>query len=437
MKFISTRGNSFYSLDETLLQGIAEDGGLFVPDRLPKFLTDDYKSANTINQIAKIFLEPFFKNSILYKTVDQIIEETFSFPIQITKLPKSNKHDEFLELYHGPTAAFKDFGARFLAACLSKIKDKAVKPLTILVATSGDTGGAVASAFHKKPGIRVVILYPNGRVSERQVKQLTCWGSNVLSLAVDGSFDDCQSIVKKAFTDKVLSKKYNFTSANSINIGRLIPQCIYYAYSSLTHYRKTQRKLSFIIPTGNLGNGLACVMTKDMGLPIDRIIFSVNENRLIPDYLEGHKWEPRSSLTTLASAMDVGNPSNMERLINMHGDNDKLSSVISSFSVSDRKIQRQIKDDFNEFGFATCPHTATATFVYKNLPESIYNNNDWSIVATAHPAKFEDIVEPIIGEKIPIPFALEKILSKQSKYETIKPDINDCINAIDNHWSKS
>ncbi|MEQ8207672.1 MAG: threonine synthase, partial [Woeseia sp.] len=315
---------------------------------------------------------------------------------------------------HGPTAAFKDVGAGFLAACLSRLSGDDEQPLTILVATSGDTGGAVAAAFDGRPGIRVAVLFPEGRVSPRQEKQLTCWSENVLSLAVKDAFDDCQRLVKEAFVDVTLASTYRLSSANSINIGRLLPQSIYYANASLQHYRETGRRPSFVIPTGNLGNGLACVLARDMGLPIGEIVLAVNENRLIADYLAGAEWLPRTSLKTLALAMDVGNPSNMERLRALHGEASDLRQRISAYAVNDDQITEEIKRNYAEFDIATCPHTATATSVWRSLDAERRQAHDWVLVSTAHAAKFESIVEPLIETTIELPDALGAILARPS-----------------------
>src|SRR6202044_1991863 len=240
-----------------------------------------------------------------------------------------------LELFHGPTAAFKDFGARFLAESLQRLETDAASPLTILVATSGDTGGAVAAAFHRRPWVRVVILYPAGLVSPRQEQQLTCWGDNVASLRIAGTFDDCQRLVKEAFGDSQLSGRHRFSSANSINIGRLLPQMVYYAASSLDIERRTRSPVSYIIPAGNLGNAFAAVWAPAPGFPIARIILAHNINRTVPDFLKTGVWQPRPSVATLASAMDVGNPSNMERLRALYPTWETMRDHLSADSVDD------------------------------------------------------------------------------------------------------
>ncbi len=430
MNFVSTRAGDPVSLDEAMLRGIAPDGGLFVPDHWPTFSLQQFVGADTIEAVAGIFLRPFFASSRLADDVHTIVEETFCFPIPTRPLPMAGCNASLLELFHGPTAAFKDVGARFLAACIERLQERGEQPLTILVATSGDTGGAVAAAFDNRRGTRVVVLFPYGRVSPRQERQLTCWSDNVLSLAVRGSFDDCQGLVKAMMSDPDSRSAYRLSSANSINIGRLLPQCTYYADASLRHYRRTGRKASFIVPTGNLGNGFACIVARHAGLPIGNIILATNANRLIADYLRGSKWRPRASIATLATAMDVGYPSNMERLRHLLGDADRLRKALRVFAVNDDEIREQIRKDFRRFGFAVCPHTATATWAYDTLSESERVNEDWILVATAHAAKFEAVVEPLIGATVPVPEALAKILSRPSRADTIEPDLRSLTEAI-------
>ena len=434
MEFVSTRGGETVGLDEALVNGIASDGGLYVPIELPSFSPDDFASASTIPEVASILLRPFFTGSSLLGELDQVLAETFSFPIPVTPLESAAGRAGLLELYHGPTAAFKDVGAGFLAACLTRLEGDESAPLTILVATSGDTGGAVAAAFNERPGMRVVVLFPDGRVSARQAHQLTCWSDNVLSLSVNGAFDDCQALVKAALADEDLGARYRFSSANSINIGRLLPQSTYYADASLRHYRETGNKPGFIVPTGNLGNALACIMAREMGLPIGPIILATNANRTIPDYFETLEWIPRASVQTLASAMDVGDPSNMERLRSIIGEADVLRDCLGVVSVNDKQIEAEIRRDFEEFGFATCPHTATATHTWRQLDADLRSSNDWILVATAHPAKFETIVEPLIGETVPLPAELAAILSRPSRAVSISPQLEALADAMDEYF---
>ena len=430
MKYVSTRGAGPVSLDDALRMGIASDGGLFLPEQLPAFDIAAFDAADSITDVAAVLLRPFFEDSALAGDIDAILAETYRFPVPATRLPVDGQDVSLLELYHGPTAAFKDIGAGFLAACLTRLEGDVSSPLTILVATSGDTGGAVAAAFDKRPGMRVAVLFPDGRVSERQAHQLCCWSDNVLSLKVQGAFDDCQALVKAAMADASLSKTHRFSSANSINIGRLLPQSTYYADAALRHVRRTGNKPGFIIPTGNLGNAFACIMAREMGLPIGPVVLATNANRTIPDYFETFEWLPRASLQTLASAMDVGDPSNMERLRHLLGEADVLRERIGVASASDEEIRVSIVRDFEEFGFATCPHTATATHVWRGLDAEAATGNDWILVATAHPAKFETIVEPLIGATVPLPPELAEILERPAKAVSIEPALSSLAAAL-------
>lgn len=422
MRYVSTRGGVAVSLDQALVKGIADDGGLYVAETLPEFAVADFAGAETIPAVAKVLLQPFFDGSTLTTELDAILAETFRYAIPVTPLP--GEMSSLLELYHGPTAAFKDVGAGFLAACLTRLEGDPDSPLTILVATSGDTGGAVAAAFNDRLGMRVVVVFPDGRVSNRQAQQLTCWGDNVLSVRVHGAFDDCQALVKAALGDESLSQHYRFSSANSINIGRLLPQATYYADASLRHYRKTGDKPGFVVPTGNLGNAFACVIAREMGLPIGPIVIATNANRTIPDYFESLEWLPRPSVQTLASAMDVGDPSNMERLRGLLGGADILKREIGVRAVDDADIEQEIRTAYTNFGFAVCPHTATATYTWRNMNAAMRAGTHWILVATAHPAKFETIVEPLIGAEVALPAELEQILSRPSRSVKIEPTLD-------------
>jgi len=424
MRYRSTRGATPVSLDEALVRGIAPDGGLYLPERLPRFEAGDFTGAKDIRAVGRILLAPFFDGSSLTDELGDIVDETFRFDTPVVALPTESGFCGLLELFHGPTAAFKDVGAGFLAACLSRLEGNPDHPLTILVATSGDTGGAVAAAFDGRPGMRIAVLYPDGRVSDRQAHQLTCWSHNVLSLAVRGSFDDCQTLVKGAMADASLAARHRFSSANSINIGRLLPQSIYYADASLRHLARTGRVPSFIVPTGNLGNAFACYIAREMGLPIGEIVLATNENRLVVDYLDGAAWEPRASVATLASAMDVGNPSNMERLRAHGGEAESLRGKVRAVSVGDAEIREEIAQTFAEFGVAACPHTATALRAWRRLTPRERSASDWILAATAHAAKFEQIVEPIIGRPVPVPEELAAILSRERHFVVIdaKPE---------------
>jgi threonine synthase len=432
MQFVSTRDSAAVCLEQALMSGTAPDGGLYVPDSLPEFALTDFDGCDSFSDIAARFLAPFYSGTSLAEVLPELCAEALNFSVPLRRLEGSIKGDgnglSVLELFHGPTAAFKDVGARFLAANMVAILDKgtyAEAPVTIVVATSGDTGGAVAAAYHRKPGTRVLVLFPDGRVSPRQQHQLTCWGDNIISLAVRGEFDDCQRLAKAAFADASLKAQHHLCSANSINVGRLLPQACYYAKASLEHFRATGKATSFIVPTGNLGNGFACVWAKRMGLPIDRIVFATNANTTVPDFLRSGEWTPRPSKATLASAMDVGDPSNMERLRALVGDVDELRQVVSAYPVTDEVIRETIIDEYSRHRVAWCPHTATGLHVYRELPAAERDSRHWAVVATAHAAKFDTIVEPLLDIEIAPPPELAELLEWPSRFDTIDADLSE------------
>jgi threonine synthase len=399
------------SLSEAIAQGLAPDGGLYVPTRLPAVDPGAFGGLSRLPQIARAALHGFFEGDRLDPVLGEIADAALDLPAPTTAVEACPDPLFALELYHGPTAAFKDFGARFLAASLERLETpRPQQPLTILVATSGDTGGAVAAAFHRRPWVRVVILYPAGLVSSRQEQQLCCWGENVASLRIAGTFDDCQRLVKEAFGDASLSRRHRFSSANSINIGRLLPQMVYYVASSLEIERRTRAKASYIIPAGNLGNAFAAVWARALGFPIARIVLAHNVNRAVPDFLQTGVWQPRPSIATLASAMDVGNPSNMERMRALYPTLSGIREQLSADSVDDATIRTRIGEDFMHYAREWCPHTATAAEVYSRLSATERRDRPWVVVATAHPAKFNEIVEPIIGRPVTIPESLDRLL---------------------------
>lgn len=416
MKFVSTRNASQkVTASQAILQGLAPDGGLYVPESFPSLAQVNVHEISSYPELAFEVLAPFFEDDILKDDLAEICIDAFNFPVPLVKLSEKKM---VLELFHGPTAAFKDFGARFLASAMEKLLKKNPRKLTILVATSGDTGGAVASAFAGREGIEVKVLFPKGRVSERQQQQLTCWGGNIRAYEVDGSFDDCQKMVKDAFMDTELSKEWGLSSANSINLGRLLPQSVYYVYASYLYNSAYGTKPTFIIPSGNVGNSCAAYWAFSMGAPIERITLAVNENKTIPDYLLEGTYKPRESIATLANAMDVGAPSNMERLVNLYDDIDTFRKMVSAQSVSDETIKATIKEVYEESGYVICPHTATAERVRRDLPVS----DDTIVVSTAHPAKFESVVEPLIGTTVPMPEALSALMSKESTFTSVGCD---------------
>jgi threonine synthase len=425
MQFQSTRNSSEKALlSAAIARGLAPDGGLYVPEALPRLDAAAFADTVDIVAVAKVLLASFAAGDVMAGLLPDILTDAFNFPAPTVDVPTATGPLSVLELFHGPTAAFKDFGARFLAATLERIPRSDPRRLTILVATSGDTGGAVAAAFHKRPWVDVVVLYPRGLVSARQEKQLACWGENVRTLSVAGSFDDCQRMVKEAFVDPRLTREQLLSSANSINVGRLLPQMAYYACSSLELYRRDGRAPNYIIPSGNLGNVAACLWARHAGLPIGDVILATNANLTVTEFLRTGEWQPRPSVATLASAMDVGNPSNMERLRWLFPETGQLGQQFSAVSVSDDEIRAAIRRDFSEYAQTWCPHTATAAHVYRQLPPG-RRAERWVLVATAHPAKFNDVVEPLIGTTVPVPPALAELLSLPSIQTNVEPRLDD------------
>jgi threonine synthase len=282
----------------------------------------------------------------------------------------------------------------------------------MLVATSGDTGGAVAAAFHQRSGFRVVLLYPAGKVSPLQERQLTCWDGNVRSYAVRGNFDDCQRLAKEAFRDARLRETLQLSSANSINIGRLLPQITYFAAASLLIRAAEGNTANFVIPSGNLGQAVACVWARELGLPIGEIVLAHNANRTVPDFMADGRWRPRPSIATIASAMDVGDPSNIERLRFLYRDHTTMTARIRAVSIGDDAIRKSIQFEYRQSGLTLCPHSAAAAQAYRMLSDAERRDSHWVLVATAHPAKFREIVEPLVGREIATPPALARLLER-------------------------
>lgn len=432
LRYSSSRGGApSVTLSEAIRQGLAPDGGLYLPTRLPGVDVASFAGLSRLPEIARSSLGGFFEGDRLQPVLGEIADAAFNFAAPTTPVTAAEDRLFALELFHGPTAAFKDFGARFLAESLQRLEGDARQPLTILVATSGDTGGAVAAAFHLRRWVRIVILYPKGLVSPRQEQQLTCWGDNVIALRIDGTFDDCQRLVKEAFVDVTLRTKHRFSSANSINIGRLLPQMVYYVASSLDVQRRTGATPSYIIPAGNLGNAFAAVWVRALGFPIGRIILAHNANRTVPDYLQSGIWQPKSSVPTLASAMDVGNPSNMERIRALYPTVASMREQLSAYSVDDATIRARIGEDFMHYGREWCPHTATAAEVYARLSAQERRAHPWVVVATAHPAKFNEVVEPIIGKTVDIPESLGRLLRLPQHFLDLPPTLQAVAAALE------
>jgi len=419
MQYLSTRGNSApVSLSAAIAAGLAPDGGLYVPARMPPARA--WQPSPTLAETAAQVLAPFFAGDPLAAALPAICAEALDIAVPLRRLGSGDDH--LLELFHGPTAAFKDVGARFLAAALVRVRGDASQPLTIVVATSGDTGAAVAAAFHRQPGLRVVVLYPDGRVSPRQAHQLGCFGDNVQALRVAGTFDDCQAMVKQALADAGLQARVPLSSANSISLGRLLPQMTYYAHAALQHQAAGRPALNLVVPTGNLGNAMAAILARQIGLPLGRIVLATNANAVLPAFFEGGPWQPRGSIATLANAMDVGAPSNFERLRWLFGSDDAaLRAAFQARAVDDGTIRATIAGLHARTGEVVCPHTATAVSVLQALREE-GEQGDWAAVATAHPAKFESVVEPLIGAPVPVPASLATLLQRPAHAEPMAAD---------------
>lgn len=408
MKFHSTKDADLsVTLSESLLTGAAPRGGLYYPDYFPQVAAADLHGLDMPARAARL-LAGFFEGDALAPHLEEFCRAAFAWPVPLTP-PQGDDDYWLLELFHGPTGAFKDHGARFLAAALDRLGD-AENPFTVLVATSGDTGGAVGAAFENATNARAVILFPKGRVSPFQRHQLTCWGPNVTALEMDGDFDDCQRIVKQAFADEALARRLRLTSANSINLGRLMPQMAFFASAAADVADQTGQAPGFIIPTGNMGNGVACLWARACGLPIGEVIIAANANRTLPDYFEGGGFEPRAAVPTLANAMDIGNPSNFARFER----DDALRPDVSATSVSDEEIERRITAEFENRGRVLCPHTAVAAEAFAQISAS-GKRRPWVAAATAHPYKFREIVEPLTGQSIAPPPALAAILDRETQ----------------------
>jgi threonine synthase len=419
VQYLSTRTPGHrVSLSTALQDGLAPDGGLYVPEQFPDLGPGAFSDCTTIEAVAERLLRPFAEGDPLANALPEICEAMYGFPVPLRDV---GRRTHVLELFHGPTAAFKDVGARFLADSLARLNEGAEQPLTILVATSGDTGAAVAAAFWKKPNVEVIVLYPKGKVSDRQEQQLTGWSDNVQTVAVRGVFDDCQQLVKQAFQDDTWQGRLRLSSANSINIGRLLPQMTYYAYASLQHWRAHGTRPNVIVPSGNLGNGLACLYARECGLPIGDVVLATNQNRPVTHYLDTGTYEAFESQETLATAMDVGDPSNMERLRHHWPSAEALREVLGAERVSDSHIERQIRRGPDAWDTVWDPHTATAVEARERRDPD--DERPWILVATAHPAKFPEVVEPLVGHEVDVPDPLAEVMARSHDVPIVDPTL--------------
>ncbi|PZO30955.1 MAG: threonine synthase [Flavobacteriaceae bacterium] len=409
--------NHKVTFKEAVIKGLAPDRGLYFPETITPLPDSFFQNIETLSneEIAFETIKQFIGDEIPETELKKIISETlcFDFPC----IPVEDNVFS-LELFHGPTMAFKDVGARFMSRCLGYFNRNTDKKVTVLVATSGDTGGAVASGFLSVKGVEVVILYPSGKVSDIQERQLTTLGQNIKALEVDGVFDDCQDMVKKAFLDQSLTHK-NLTSANSINIARWLPQMFYifFAYKQLKQYNKS---IVLSCPSGNFGNICAGIMAKHLGLPIAHFVASTNANDTVPRFLEKGNYEPKPSVATISNAMDVGNPSNFIRIQELYNDDlNEFEKDFSSYSFSDAETEITIKDIYSRTKYVAEPHGAVGYLGLKKEMQK-QTNSIGVFLETAHPIKFLDIVEPLLDLQLPIPKQIESVLNKEKVSIKIK-----------------
>lgn len=421
MKFYSTNHSTRpVSFKEAVIHGLADDKGLFYPESIPELPASFFEMLPklSLDEIAFTFLKSYVGTELPDSTLKDLLKEALNFDIPLAELEKG---EYALELFHGPTMAFKDVGARTMARFLSKFTDRT--EVTILVATSGDTGSAVAQGFYQVEGIEVVVLYPKNQVSEVQEKQFTTLGANITALEVDGTFDDCQRMVKAAFVDPGLKKKLHLSSANSINIARLLPQAVYYfhAYGQLKNHYKP---LVISVPSGNYGNLTAGLIAKRSGLPVDRFLAASNRNDVVPEYFSTGIFRPRPSLPTISNAMDVGDPSNFARMLEMYDNSlSRMEEDISAFSFTDQETLLEMKHIYRRHGYVMDPHGAVA-----HLGLSAYmRNHDVAgiFLETAHPAKFGETVESALPVNVEIPEQLKSSLEKNKLSVEINNSVED------------
>jgi threonine synthase len=419
---VSTRGRApAVSFREAVVAGLAPDGGLYVPQTIPRLSGEWWQQqrGRPFQDLAAAIAEELAGDEFDHGVLQGIIRDALNFPVPIVELQRGLS---VVELFHGPTFAFKDFGARTLARLMAHFHDDA-GTITILVATSGDTGGAVAHAFHDVPGTQVVVLYPEGQVSDVQEAQFTTLGGNVRAVAVRGTFDDCQRLAKEAFGDAALQSRARLTSANSISLGRLLPQTFYYAYAAL----QSAGPPVISVPSGNFGNLAAGVIAMKLGAPIRSLSAPTTINDTFPRYLATGRFEPRPSVTTLANAMDVGNPSNLERLRWLFNDDlNAMRAAITSSPHTDAEVRRTIRELHDEFGYVADPHTAIAFLGTRHqAPGTGHQAPGILFLSTAHPAKFREVVEPVIQQPVQLPDALAATLAREKVAARIAPTLSE------------
>ncbi|SFF15880.1 threonine synthase [Thermoflexibacter ruber] len=412
MKFYSTKQQTPpVSLREAVLKGLPADNGLFMPEYIPALPHDFFKNLENLSfqQIAYRVAANLLGEDVPAQDLERIVYEAINFPAPLVSLSE-NVH--ILELFHGNTLAFKDFGARFMAQLMGYFVRDDKNTLEILVATSGDTGSAVAHGFLNVPGINVTVLYPKGKVSNFQEKQFTTLGNNITALEIDGTFDDCQALVKQAFLDKELTEKLRLSSANSINIARLIPQAFYY-FEAYKQIKNKQKPTVFVVPSGNFGNLTAGLLAKRMGLPISQFVAATNANDIVPYYLSSGTYQPRPSIQTISNAMDVGNPSNFARMADLFEEVDKMRNEIKGYAFSDEQTKQAMSEVKEKYNYIIDPHGAVGYLALKSYMGEFGENINGIVLETAHPVKFAEVVSPQIGEEVAIPERMRYLLEKE------------------------
>lgn len=420
----------FYSLNkqspdvnfkDATINGQAPDKGLYFPHEIPQAKKEMIDTIESISneEIAFEVIKPYVGDTIAENELHRIVSETVNFPIPLVNV---NGSINSLELYHGPTLAFKDVGARFMSRCLGHFVKGSDKKVTVLVATSGDTGGAVANGFYNVDGVEVVILYPSGKVSSVQEKQLTTLGNNIIALEVQGNFDDCQQMVKAAFLDAELNKKYFLTSANSINVARWLPQQFYYFFA-YKQWKQKDNPPVVCVPSGNFGNICAGLLASASGLPIKHFIAATNANDVVPEFFNSGNYQPKKAVATISNAMDVGDPSNFVRIMQLFQQQvSALKDKVSSVSVTDAITKETLLSVYKNHHYLCDPHGAVAYYALENYLNN-HPGNKGIFLETAHPVKFYDVVEPVINETVPVPEIIQQQLQLEKKSVVIKPGV--------------
>lgn len=432
MQYYSTNNKeNKVSFKQAILQGLANDKGLFMPEKISRLPETFFKNLSHLSfqEIAFKVARNFIEDEISENELHFIIENSISFEAPIIKLSDDLS---ILELFHGPTLAFKDFGARFMARTMEYFLKGLNKEITILVATSGDTGSAVANGFLDVEGIKVLVLFPSGKISKIQEKQITTLGNNITAVEVEGTFDDCQRLVKTAFVDKNLKSKINLSSANSINIGRLIPQSFYY-FESYKQIENKDQKIVYSVPSGNLGNLTAGLFAKEMGLQINKFIAATNKNDIFTKFIGEGKFLPKASVETLSNAMDVGDPSNFARIIDLYKNDHKvISDLIFSKSFSDEETLNKIQYLYDNFKYIIDPHGAVGCLAFDQYKNTINKNVSGVVLETAHPAKFINVIEDNLNIIPEIPDRLKSCLNKIGKTIKISNQYKDLKEILQN-----